>query len=217
MFVACWSVKGGAGTTVVAVAMASCLARSSPGGALLVDLAGDAPAALGIAEPETAGLSDWLAAGEDVPADALHRLELDLGSGLALLARGTQGDGSERRAEALAAALAAEPRPVVADCGLLAASPTATVLAGAATQSLLVTRACYLGLRRALSLPIRPSGVVLITEPGRALTRADVEHVIGAPVRAEIALDPAVARAVDAGFLSSRLPRALERALRHAA
>lgn len=218
MFICCWSVKGGAGTTVVAVAMAAYLARSSPGGALLVDLGGDAPAALGLAEPDTPGLSGWLAAGPDVPADALHRLELDVGSGLALLARGGQDLGSERRAEALAAALAGERRAVVADCGLLtSSSTTATVLAGAATQSLLVTRACYLGLRRALSLPIRPSGVVLITEPGRALTRSDVESVVGAPVRAEIAIDPAVARAVDAGFLASRLPRGLERALRHAA
>lgn len=39
----------------------------------------------------------------------------------------------------------------------------AAVTAGAATQSLLLTRACYLALRRAVHLPLRPSGVVLVT------------------------------------------------------
>jgi hypothetical protein len=56
-----------------------------------------------------------------------------------------------------------------------------------------------------------------VREPGRALTRRDVEEVLGVPVRAEVDVDPAVARAVDAGLLASRLPRALERGLRNAA
>jgi hypothetical protein len=90
-------------------------------------------------------------------------------------------------------------------------------VAARSTHSLLVTRACYLALRRALDPPLRPSGVVLVTEPGRALDRGDVERVVGAPVRAEVGFDPAVARAVDAGLLVSRLPRGLERSLRHAA
>ncbi len=80
------------------------------------------------------------------------------------------------------------------------------MVAARSTHSLLVTRACYLALRRAADPPLRPSGVVLVTEPGRALDRTDVEQVVGAPVRAEVAFDPAVARAVDAGLLASRLP-----------
>jgi hypothetical protein len=59
--------------------------------------------------------------------------------------------------------------------------------------------------------------VVLMTEPGRSLTAEDVEAVIGAPVRAEVAFDPAVARAVDAGTFLDRIPRTLERALHAAA
>jgi Flp pilus assembly protein TadG len=39
--------KGGAGTTVVATALALVLARRDTGGALLVDLAGDVPAVIG--------------------------------------------------------------------------------------------------------------------------------------------------------------------------
>ncbi|HSH59850.1 MAG TPA: hypothetical protein VK988_09470, partial [Acidimicrobiales bacterium] len=88
MLVACWSAKGGSGTTVVAAALGHVLARSSPGGVLLVDLGGDLPAALGLPEPTGPGVSDWLAAGDDVPADAFDRLALDGGGGLGVLPRG---------------------------------------------------------------------------------------------------------------------------------
>jgi hypothetical protein len=197
-------VKGGAGTTVVASALALVQARSSALGVLLADLAGDVPAAVGVADPGDPGLSQWVAAGVGVPADGLARLELDVGSGVSLLPRGRGALGPPGRMEALAGLLAAHPRPVVADCPL----------AAIATQSLLVIRPCYLALRRVAAAPIRPSGVVLVVEPGRALGRGDVENVVGAPVRAEIAVDPAVARVVDAGMLASRLPRSLDRALR---
>lgn len=218
MLVSCWSTKGGVGTTVVATALALVLARSSPSGALLADLAGDAPAVLGIGDPGDPGLGGWLRAGPSVPADAMTRLELDVGSGLSLLPSGVEPVPTESdRAEVLAGLLASDGRPVVADCGRLDHSAVAVALAAGATHSLLVTRACYLALRRAAAAPVRPSGVILLTEAGRSLSRSDIEGVVGAPVRAEVAVDPAVARAVDAGVLSSRLPRGLERALRHAA
>lgn len=215
MVVACWSSKGGAGTTVVAASLALLAARRDAGGALLVDLAGDAPAALGVPDPDGPGLAGWLDAGDAVPADALSRLEHLTGDGLALLARGP-GALRPERAEVLAALLAADPRPVVVDCG---AEPqgVALVVAASATRSVLVTRACFLALRRALSAPLRPSEIVLLTEPGRSLTRHDVEQCIGAPVVAEVAVDPLVARAVDAGLLATRLPRGLVRELARAA
>ena len=87
-------------------------------------------------------------------------------------------------------------------------------MAAGAQESLLVLRPCYLALRRALAAPVRPSGVVLVSESGRALGRRDVEDVLGVPVRAEVAIEEAVARAVDAGLLGRRVPRPLERALR---
>ena len=217
MFIACWSVKGGSGTTVVAASLAVLLARSSPNGALLVDLAGDAPAALGLSEPSGPGVLAWLAAGPDVGPGALGRLELDAGLGLAVIPSGEPaGRPSVGRVEELSVALAQEPRPVVVDAGRVP-SEWADHLVGAATVSLLVLRPCYLALRRAIAAPLRPSGVVLVTEPGRALSRRDVEDVLGVEVKAEIALDPVVARAVDAGLLAARLPRPLERSLRHAA
>lgn len=230
MLVSCWSAKGGSGTTVVSVALALLLARSAPSGALLVDLAGDAPAVLGLPDPDGPGALDWLAAGADTPADALGRLELRAtdrltvvprGGGVPTAARGGFGPPPPApavdRSELLAAVLATDARPVVADCGTATGPGPGLTLAASASVSLLVTRPCFLALRRASAAPLRPSGVVLLAEPGRALGRREVEDVVGAPVRAEVAWDPSVARAVDAGLLASRLPRALARALRGAA
>jgi len=215
VLIACWSAKGGSGTTVVAAALALSFARS-PSGAVLADLAGDAACVLGLPEPEGPGLHDWLGAGDDVPADALSRLAVPAAPGLVLLPRGTATADAPARADVLASLLLTESRTVVADCGVLATG-AAQAVAAAASASLLVVRPCYVALRRALAAPLRPSGVVLVSEPGRALGRRDVEDVLGVPVRAEIDVEPAVARAVDAGLLSSRLPRSLERALRNAA
>ena len=225
MLIACWSPKGGTGTTVVSCGLALVLARSQPVGAgvLLADLSGDVPAVLGLPTPATPGLVDWLTAGADVPGEALARLEVEAGPGLRLLAWGgeltaaaaTAAVGAER-GETLAEFLARGGRTVVADCGS-AAGGAALAVAAAADVSLLVMRPCYLGLRRALAAPIRPSAVVLVDEPGRALTRRDIEEVLGVPVRAEIDYDPSIARAVDAGLLAGRVPRSLEKALREAA
>jgi hypothetical protein len=215
MLIACWSSKGGAGTTVVAAGLALLLARQSEVGALLVDLAGDGPAALGLPEPDGPGVAEWLRAGNDVPLDALRRLELPVAPGLALLPRG-RGTLEPASADVLVALLAADGRPVVADCGSTPDGAPLAVAAGA-TRSVLVTRACYLALRRALDAPLRPSEVVLLVEPRRALTRRDVEDSVGAPVVAEVAVDPLVARAVDAGLLATSLPRGLARELARAA
>jgi hypothetical protein len=217
VFAACWAVKGGSGTSVVAASLALVLARDGAG-ALLVDLAGDAPAVLGLAEPSGPGITDWLAAGAGVPADGLARIEVRVGDGLDLLPRGEGELAPPARVEVLAGLLASEARSVVVDCGT---QPTGRdvhaagveVLLAAASDRLLVTRACYLGLRRLVASPFRPTGVVLVTESGRALGRADVEDVVGAPVVAEVPVEPSVARAIDAGMLARRLPRALDRAL----
>lgn len=222
MLIACWSPKGGSGTTVIACSVAAVLSRTDSGGrgagVLLADLAGDAAAVLGVAEPVGPGLAEWLAAGPDVAATALSRLEVEAGPGLRLLGwkrPGPEFRAGPGRAEALVDALGADPRAVVVDCGRAESGAGLAVAAGA-TVSLLVLRPCYLALRRALAAPVRPSGVVLVTEAGRSLARRDVEDVLGVPVRAEIEVDSAVARAVDAGLLARRVPRAVERALRGA-
>lgn len=217
MLIACWSAKGGSGTTVVSVALAAVLTRSSPSGVLLADLGGDVPAVAGLPETSGPGLAEWLASGDTVPADALSRLELRGSGGLRVLPAGASpAPPAPGRAEVLAALLASDVRPVVADCGC-GPQGAGLAVAAAASTSLLVLRPCYLSLRRALQAPVRPSGVILVSEPGRSLGRVDVEEVLGVPVRAVVGVDPAVARAVDAGVLPARLPRGLERSLRRAA
>ncbi|MEA3056421.1 MAG: hypothetical protein QOD30_1853 [Actinomycetota bacterium] len=217
MFVACWSAKGGSGTTVVAVSLATLLARPS-GRSLVVDLAGDVPAVLGLPEPTGAGVLDWLAAGDAVPADAMARLEITGPAGVRVVPRGESRESeiAGGRGDVLAALLASDPRPVVVDCG---SQPTgaALAIAASASVSLLVLRPCYLALRRAAAFPLRPSGVVLVQDVDRRLTSADVESVLGVPVRAVVAVDPAIAVAVDTGSLADHLPRRLQRSLRRAA
>ncbi len=226
MLITCWSVKGGSGTTVVAAALGLVLARRPPHAALLVDLAGDLPAALALAETPGRGLVDWVRAGPDVAADALARLEVEVTSGLRLLPRGEGVLPAGEAGEGLVRQLWGDHRPVVVDAGTLApgvcadsgsGGDPARTLAASASQSLLVVRPCYLALRRALATPVRPSGLVVVEEPGRALDAADVEDILGVPVIASVTHDPAVARAVDAGLLATRLPRSLARALGRAA
>lgn len=214
MLIACWSVKGGSGTTVVTAALAALLARRDDP-VLLADLAGDLPAALGLSGPDGPGLSDWMAAGPEVPGDALGRLEVDVAPNLRLLPWQGEHAFGAGEGDRLAAELASHP-VVVADCGTHPIG-AARALVAAADRSVLVVRPCYLAVRRAVAFPIRPSAVIVVEEAGRALTSADVEEVLGVPVVAVVPWDGGVARAVDAGLLAGRLPRVLARPLESAA
>jgi len=214
------SVKGGVGVTVVAASVAAGWARRD-GAALLVDLCGDAPAVLGLAEPDGPGVRDWLA-DEDSAPGALDRLVVDAGDGVTLLPAGTASVApwSEARARSLAWTLAERDGHVVVDAGRSdgpSVGRSHQVLVDAlvaAGQSVLVTRPCYLALRRAVHQRVVADGAVLVSEPGRSLDRRDVTQVLGLPVLAQVDLDPAVARAVDAGLLTRSAPRSLERSLR---
>lgn len=217
MLTACWSTKGGTGTTVVAAGLALLLARSAPGAAV-VDLGGDIPAALGLPPADGPGLAGWLAASPEVPADALGRIEEAAGPGLGLLRRG-RGQLVPAGADLLASLLSDDRRGVVVDCGRVDGHDASASLAIAAQagRSLLVLRPCFLALRRAMDAPLRPSGIVLVTEDGRAITSPDVEDALGVPVIARVRVTETIARAVDAGLLTAHLPRTLARDLRPAA
>jgi MinD superfamily P-loop ATPase len=208
MFV-CWSAKGGCGTTVVASSLALVLSHSRP--TVLVDLGGDVPAALGLPEPSGPGVVDWLSS-PTADAVALWRLAVDAAPGLQLVPHGAP---VVRRAtpsidpvrwQELGRVLGLAADTVVVDAGTGLPHPA---LRGEGVQSLLVTRPCYLAIRRAVMLDTRPTGVVLVKEPSRSLSAVDVANTLGVPVVAEVAYDPQVFRAVDAGLLAARLPRGL--------
>ncbi len=222
MVFSCWSAKGGSGTTVVAVALAVLLGRDDDFGSVLVDLDGDGPTVLGVPEPGGPGLSDWLAASPSVGVSAIERLEHSVASGVRLIPRGRRSLLSEDRAALCLEKLVDDERPIVVDVGRVSGAGDVEdrvrrQFIEAATTSLLVTRPCFISLRRASALPFRPTGVVLVEEDGRALRRSDVEDVLGVPVVAAVAVEPAVARAVDSGLLAARLPSPLGKALRDVA
>jgi len=212
--IVCWSVKGGSGTTVVASTLALVHAEKSPRGALIVDLAGDVPAVLGLAEPNGIGISEWFAQNENSSRMALQSIAIQATANLQLISRGSGQIVANANFAELAASLATFDLPVVVDAGC---GVVPTELLARASSSLLITRPCYLSLRRAAQLNVAPTGVVLINEPGRALGKRDVESVIGAPVIAEITFDATISRAVDAGLLASRLPGMLAKQLSVAA
>jgi len=208
--IVCWSVKGGSGTTVVASTLALMRAAESQRGALLVDMAGDVPAVLGLAEPSGPGISDWFAHCDLGSRMTLQSIAIQATANLQIIARGSkQLDANENFSE-LCAALKTFDLPIIVDAGCGLPSPD---LLAHASSSLLVTRPCYLSLRRAAQLSVSPTGIVLISEAGRALGKHDVEAVIGAPVIAEIIFDAAIARAVDAGLLASRIPTIMSKQL----
>jgi MinD superfamily P-loop ATPase len=204
----CWSAKGGSGTTVVAAALSLvlCATRSIT----IADLAGDVPAALGLPEPSGPGLTDWLAS-PDADIDALARLAVDINPMLRLLPRGAAPLLTAPRWADLLAALDVIDDEVVIDAGT---GEPPDELARSVDQSLLVIRPCYLAMRRLITMRARPTGVIVVDEPGRNLRCIDLAQSIGVPVVAQLPFDPAVFNSVNAGLLAGRLPRSLSHALR---
>ncbi len=207
---AVFSMKGGVGVSSTAAMLAVAHAnRAEP--TLLVDLGGDQPAVLGIPEPEGPGLVDWCAT-PSRSIEALARIQVDATPDCMLLPRGSGALPAD--AAPLIEALAQLDQQVIIDCGNLAATSTfATDIVELCVDRLLVVRSCYLTLRASREPPLSPTGVILLRERGRALGLTDIESVIAAPVVAEVAVDLAVARAIDAGLVAARLPRTLVRML----
>ena len=215
MLVACWSSKGGAGTTVVAATLALLLGRRRPDGALLADLAGDAPPALGLADPETPGLAGWLAAGPDVPPDALHRLEVRGG-------RRPRAPPTRRRPAAARSGRRARPPPRGRRPRGRRRLRHRSQRRGAGRRRQrhpLRARhpACFLALRRATTLPAAPVGgrAAHRTRPrprprrrrahgGRAGRRRGGRRPAGRPRRRRRAARPAACLAASPG--SSPVP-----------
>jgi len=207
MVVAVWSVKGGVGVTSVAALLAmSSVAHADE--TLLVDLTGDVPPVLGIDTAVPAGVVDWCRLDVATPA-ALQRIETLVRPGLSLLSRGAssfvEGDGA-----ALSAALLADRRRVIVDCGVVDTEQSVgRDIVERADESFLVARGCFLTLNAIQRSAVRRTGVVLVKEPRRYLGRADVELAAKAPVVVEVAADWSIARAIDVGLARAALPRRL--------
>ncbi len=211
MVTVCWSVKGGVGVSVVSAALALSLREHTHDPTLLVDLAGDMAAVLGTARlADRPGVGEWLTS--DVPSAQVGGLVEAVTPQLSLLGRGDSSENlNPTRVPELMAWLRDWPGAVVVDLGS-DANVRGPVLHGG-VRSLLVLRLCYLGIRAALEQH-RPDGVIVVEEPGRALTSADLASALGVPVVARVPYDATISRAIDAGLLASRVPRLLSRSLR---
>ena len=209
--VVCWSVGGGSGTSVVAAALALTAGRTGAE-ALVVDAGGDQPLLFGEADPLGPGLAAWLGTGPDVGGDALGRLEADLAPGIALVPRGAGALATDRVSD-LVAALGVDHRFVVVDAGVAQSGGFVEALVAASERTLLVARACPITLRRLERLASPPTEVVVVRDRRRSVTWHDVASACGAPVVAELEVDPAVAAAVDAGLGRRPLPRSFLRVL----
>lgn len=207
--IVCWSAKGAAGTTTFVASWALSLTRP----VLAVDLAGELATVFGVDVGDAPGVLDWLAS--DAEPSQLDALGREIAGAITLLPVGDRShdraDIPARRWELLDRALAGDSRAVIIDAGH--APPPAC----SAEHRWLVTRPCYLALSAGAAHPARPNGVVVVGEPGRSLGRHDIEAAVGAPVVVELMADPAVARAVDSGLLTKRLPWHMRRAMRSTA
>lgn len=200
------SPKGGNCTTVTASAHAL-LSAQRGSRTLLIDLCGDVPAVVGMVEPDTPGINDWLGESTVSDAESMVRLGTPYTDGLVVLHRGARFVEGAPRWSALAEAVASIPHDVYIDAGT-GFVPDAFL--DAVGNVVMVTRPCYLSLKKATRMR-KPRSVCVIREDGRALSVDDVGNVIGAPVSAVVPYEPAISRAVDAGLLASRVEQLLGR------
>jgi hypothetical protein len=180
--------KGGQGTTTVATVVAA-LAADHGATTLVSTRPDDVCALTGTAVP-----SRWSSM---VPISAnLRLLDAAYAEHHGGLSPGPNGHG---------------PQSVVIDVGRLAELDDERRLQSDGVTDtirwLVIRGPCYLSLRAALENPWRPDGIVVLAEAGRPLTTADVIDVVGVPVVAQVPVEAAVARVIDAGLLLARLPR----------
>ena len=199
-----YATKGGQGVTTITAALAILTARAGHR-TLLVDTTGDLPAILGLPDTDRPGLAEYLNPASRL---AIDDVTTPVSDNLELIHRGTGPVTFDTSTYGLLTGALGHYDHIIID----AAEP-ASAWTLHADHRLLVTRPCYLALRRATIAP-RPTAIVLINEPGRALDAKDIEAVLAIPVTATVPYMTTIARAVDAGLLNTRLPRELTRALR---
>jgi hypothetical protein len=195
--------KGGQGATTITAAL-GILHANAGHRTLLIDTGGDLPAILGKPEPLSVGLSDYLID----PTTTLDDITVTVNENLDVVTRGTGPIAFTTYTYGLTIGGLGDYYTVIVDAGTCA-----TEWNQHADRNVFVTRPCYLAVRRAIHLPTRPTEVVFMVEPGRALSAHDIEVVLGVPVGVTVPVDIDTARIIDAGILGSRMPRQMSRAL----
>jgi MinD-like ATPase involved in chromosome partitioning or flagellar assembly len=195
--------KGGQGVTTITAALGILHANTGLR-TLLIDTGGDLPAILGKPESLATGLSDYLID----PNITLGDITINIGENLDIVTRGTGPIAFTTYTYGLITGGLGDYDTVIIDAGTCTDEWNLH-----ADRNVFVTRPCYLAVRRAIHLPRRPTEVVFMAEPGRALSAHDIEVVLGVPVAATVPVDIETARIIDAGILANRMPQQMRRAL----
>ncbi len=216
MLVVCWSPKGGSGTSVVATGLAIVDSRSKSARrvetrTVIVDLAGDIPAILGIEDP-LVGMAEWIC---DPTAFDTRTLIVEHETELGILPRGRAAlpesrSGTWSRLAVELANLSNSGFTIVVDAGR---GPIPRELETVADHEYVVVRPCYLALRRARLIDHSSDAVIVVTEPDRVLKPVDIARVLDLPIAATLDISADIARRVDAGIITSRPSTELTRAL----
>jgi CobQ/CobB/MinD/ParA nucleotide binding domain len=195
--------KGGQGVTTITAALGTLHAQAGRR-TLLIDTGGDLPAILGKPEPLCVRLSDYLIN----PNITVDDITVNIDENLDIVTRGTGPIAFTTYTYGLIAGGLGAYDTVIIDAGT-----SADEWNQHADRNVFVTRPCYLAVRRAIHIPRRPTQVVCMAEPGRALSAHDIEVVLGVPITATVPVDIDTARIIDAGILVNRMPQHLARAL----
>lgn len=104
---------------------------------------------------------------------------------------------------------------IIVDAGEIARTKKEALdaLLAHADRSMLLVKSCFLNVHAAIGSGHRVDGLVVLGDQERRISNDDIAAALGNNVHASIAVLPAVARAVDAGLLGSRLPRSFSRSL----
>lgn len=201
---ALYATKGGQGVTTIAAALGILTAHAGHR-TLLVDSGHDLAALLGLPDnADRPGLAEYL---EPASRTTPTAITTRVAENLDIVSRGTGPIVFSTHTYGLLIGGLGQYDHVIIDTTDNAYAWTLHV-----EHRVLVTRPCYLALRHATITP-RPTHVVLINEPGRALSAKDIEAVTAVPVTATVPYGLDIARNIDAGILNTRLPRTLTRAL----
>lgn len=201
-----WALKGGQGTSTTAALTA--VGASADRSALLVDLCGDQTSLFRV-DCHRKGIAEWSSG--DLTAMALRHQEVHVTDTLRLLPRG-RGRIDPRRTQELLEWLvgSSQVEAVIADAGTLDPEcdgeardyQLRRTVAQIAAASVLVTKPCYLALRRCEPNTVSLTGVVMVSDERRALGPPDIEQATGAPVLATIPQDLQFALAADGGAMA---------------
>ena len=206
MITAMWALKGGQGvsTTTALTAVGASVDRP----ALLVDLCGDQSSLFRMGHGQE-GIAEWSTGRHD--ARELRHQAVHVTDTLRLLPRGRGPIDPTRAEELLEWLIIAHPdEPVIADAGTLEPESGGEardhrlrlIAAQVAGVSILVTKPCYLALRRCGPNTVSPTGVVMVADMRRALGPVDIEQATGAPVLVTVPYDSGIAMAADGGAMA---------------